>query len=385
MAFDTPDCGFIFWPVGTGDSTTIVINDETFMQVDLRHMAKSEGDDDPAYPVVDELEKILPTINNTPYLSTFVLTHPDLDHIQGFSDLLERVTIGELWFTPRIFREYKKDLCDNAIAFKEEAERRLKAVIDNNGNVESGDRIRIIGYDDLLEEDEFSGLPDNLLTIPGNFVTNIDGVNVDTDFSAFIHAPFKPEEDEERNDTSLGMQVTVIGNKSSASALLLGDLKYSSIRKIIDASKQNGNQNELQWNILLAPHHCSKSVMFVKNEDTEEYEYQSDIMEDLEESALDPGYIISSSMPVPDSNEQGDNPPHAIAKEKYELIAPNDFICTHENPEEDTNPVVFDVECTDLIPTDDDTASEAKGLGAAIESARGQSEPPSSKAGFGSK
>lgn len=384
MEFKAPNCGFIFWPVGTGDSTTIVINEETFMQVDLRHMAKAEDDDDPAFPVVDEIEKILPTKNKKPYLSAFVLTHPDLDHIQGFSDLIERVTIGELWFTPRIFREYKKDLSEDAIAFKEEAERRLEIVIDSNGDVDSGDRIRVVGYDDLLKEDIFNGFPNDLLTVPGSCVAEVDGVNVARCFSAFIHAPFKPEEDEERNDTSLGMQVTVVSDKNSASALLFGDLKYRSIRKIIDSSKLNGNQNHLQWNILLAPHHCSKSVMFLENEDTEEYEYQSDIMDDLEEVALDPGYIVSSSMPVPASNEKGDNPPHAVAKEKYELIAPNDFICTHENPKNDTNPVIFDVAYTELIPTDD-TASKARGLGSVIESARGQSEPPTAKAGFGRK
>lgn len=385
MEFKIPESGFIFWPVGTGDSTTIVINKETFMQVDLRHMAKAEDEDDSAFPIIDELVKILPSARNKPYLSTFVLTHPDKDHVQGFSSLMDEVTIGELWFTPRIFREYKKDLCEDAVAFKEEAERRLEAVIKNRGNISFGNRIRVVGYDDLLKEDGFIGLPDSLLTIPGHFVTQVDGLDVSKDFSAFIHAPFKSEADEERNDTSLAMQVTVIGTERSAAALLLGDIEYSSLRRIIDTTKQNGNVNQLHWNILLAPHHCSKSIMFIKNEDTGEHEYQSDIMENLEAFALDPAYIVASSTPIPDSNESGDNPPHAVAKEKYELIAPNEFICTHENPKINTQPVVFDLAYIDLQPIDGDGVTEVRGLAAAIDSARGQSEPPTAKAGFGSK
>jgi beta-lactamase superfamily II metal-dependent hydrolase len=36
------------------------------------------------------------------YLAAFVATHLDKDHIQGFGRLLERITIGDLWFTPQL-------------------------------------------------------------------------------------------------------------------------------------------------------------------------------------------------------------------------------------------------------------------------------------------
>ena len=94
MAIKPPDQGFIFWPVGTGDSTTIRVADTIYVQLDLRHMAKAEGDDDPAWPVIDELIDILPTLDRTPYLSVFALTHPDLDHCQGFEELKARVIIS---------------------------------------------------------------------------------------------------------------------------------------------------------------------------------------------------------------------------------------------------------------------------------------------------
>ena len=101
-----PAKGFIFWPVGNGDSTTIKVADEAFIQVDLNHLSKSEEEDDPHFQIIDELREILPEIDNKPHLSLFILTHPDEDHCKGFASLLKVVTIGEIWFSPIIVREY---------------------------------------------------------------------------------------------------------------------------------------------------------------------------------------------------------------------------------------------------------------------------------------
>ena len=125
MSFQLPKRGLVFWPVANGDSTTVVIDSKTHLQVDLNHLEKSEDDDDPTWSIVDELVKRLPKKDGRPYLAAFALTHPDQDHCRGFPKLLDQVDVGELWFTPRVFREYKKDLCDDAKAFKSEAERRV--------------------------------------------------------------------------------------------------------------------------------------------------------------------------------------------------------------------------------------------------------------------
>jgi beta-lactamase superfamily II metal-dependent hydrolase len=87
----------IFWPVGTGDSTTLVLKPgEIVMQIDLHHMAKADDKDNPEWPVIDHLIKLLPKKNGRPYLALFVLTHPDQDHIRGFKELLSKVLIGEI-------------------------------------------------------------------------------------------------------------------------------------------------------------------------------------------------------------------------------------------------------------------------------------------------
>ncbi|WP_217358814.1 hypothetical protein [Thalassococcus sp. S3] len=129
----------MFWPVGTGDSTTVVIQDGIVLQVDLRDLHSADEADDDHAALVDALVENLPTVDGKPYLSTFARTHPDKDHIQGFEDLLDRVTIGEIWFTPRVFIENDQDLCDDAVAFKEEAERRVQETINLGGDVGAGD------------------------------------------------------------------------------------------------------------------------------------------------------------------------------------------------------------------------------------------------------
>jgi hypothetical protein len=40
----------VFWPIGTGDSTTIVVDDEIVMQVDLHDMDKADDDANPEVP-----------------------------------------------------------------------------------------------------------------------------------------------------------------------------------------------------------------------------------------------------------------------------------------------------------------------------------------------
>ena len=113
--------------------------------------------------------------------------------------------------SPRTFREYREneDLCDDAEAFHDEAMRRVKAVIAKGGDPGAGDRIRIIGYDELLEEPEFEGFPRDLLTIPGETIAEVDGEDRSDVFSAFVHAPYKDDSYGDRNDCSLAFQISL--------------------------------------------------------------------------------------------------------------------------------------------------------------------------------
>ena len=379
--FTLPDRGFVFWPVGSGDSTTIVVDDEHVVQVDVRQLEASSEGDDPRAPVVDLLQKLLPTKDGKPYLAAFVLTHPDKDHCQGFADLQEQVSIGEIWLAPRVLSEFDEDLCDDAQVFKDEAQRRINQA--RRGKTDSGDRVRIIGYADILEEDEYEGFPEEMLTIPGNKITEIDGEECSSGFRAFVHAPFKEDAEAERNDTSIALQVTLNAEGAACRALLFGDLSNSTVNRIFSYS----DQQDLEWNVLLAPHHCSKTVMYVPDEDGDEV-LDSELMSKIEDAGMECRYIVSSSEPIPSRNQSGDNPPHARAKNRYEEIVEQDhFICTQEHPSEEApEPIVIrvtDSGCDkDSVEGSNSMASE--GVPAALLGARGDDSPPTSEVGFGS-
>lgn len=376
--FDTPK--FIFWPVGTGDSTSVVIKEDVVLQVDIRDIGKDDADDDHV-SLIDKLVESLPEKDGNPYLSCFALTHPDKDHIQGFEDLLDRVTIGEIWFTPRVFKETDIDLCDDAISFKVEAERRVEHAINNGGDANSGDKVRIIGYDSILEDEDYKGFPEDRLTVPGNSIIEVDGEDLDGEFNAFIHAPFKEEEDGDRNNTSLAMQVVLGDDPSAGGVLLFGDIAYPRIRKIFDNTKENSNEDYLAWKVFLAPHHCSKSAMY-HNEDGEE-KLKQDMLDDLAEFQVDGGFIVASCEAIPSENKKGDNPPHAIAKQRYEEVAEGKFLCTHEDSA-DNEPLVFDVEENQITFTEEVQSLDSEdNISSAVSMARGSDDAPGDKVGFG--
>ena len=372
MAFELPDRGLVFWPVGNGDSTTIAIDSKTYLQVDLNHLEKSDDDDDASWAVVDELSKRLPKVNGRPYLAVFALTHPDQDHCRGFAKLLDKVDIGELWFTPRIFAEYNKDLCDDAEDFKKEAQRRVKKTIKAKGDPGAGDRVRIFGYSDLLEEDDYKDFPEDRLTVPGNQVTTIDEKDVSDKFRAFVHAPFKDDDAGERNDTSLGMQVTLYDGDKKLRALLLGDLSYPIIKRIFNVSEDD----DLAWNVLLAPHHCSKAAMYWKEEGDDEEKLKKHIVEEMDKASLKPNRVISSSNTVPSSNKAGDNPPHAKAKTQYEAITES-FLCTMDQDE----PIVAELKDGKIVLAG--VATAAMTASEAADAAKGSNEAPESAHTYG--
>lgn len=384
--------GVLFWPVGTGDSTTFVVRgDEIMFQVDLRHTTKSEDDDTDCAPIIDHLEDNLPKVDGKPYLSAFALTHPDEDHILGFAELLDRITIGELWFTPRVFREHDDDkdaMCEDAQAFREEAHRRVTATIDAGGDPGSGDRVRLIGYDTLLEEEHYKGFPEEFFSVPGHVVTALNGEELEGEFRVFIHAPFKQDESaSDRNETSLVMQVVLGADPAEGGVLLFGDHKYPTIRKIFDVSKANDNEENLKWQVLLAPHHCSKSLMY-QDEDGKEV-LKQDILDDFERLQIGEGTVVSSSLSIPTSNSSRDNPPHAKAKARYEEIAIGSFLCTHDDGGH-AAPLQFNLDGTQFVlevaasDSESEIESGKSALAAAVEAARGSEDTPSEKVGFGS-
>src|SRR2546423_691859 len=116
------------------------------------------------------------------------------------------IIVDELWFAPRVFAPWEdKDLCEDAKAFKKEAERRIAVYRkDKAEGAKAGNRIRIIGYSD---NPDLRGL-EALIVVPGTSINIING-STKKDFLFFVHAPFRKDTDDEengRNETSVVVQ-----------------------------------------------------------------------------------------------------------------------------------------------------------------------------------
>jgi hypothetical protein len=381
--------GVVYWPIGTGDSTTLVLRpDEIVMQIDLRHLEKADSADEPEWPILDHLVKALPKRNGRPYLAVFALTHPDKDHIQGFAELLRRADIGELWHTPKIFRDHKDDgdpMCDDAIAFRNEAHRRCKVILANPTYVKSGDRLRVIGHDDILREDKYQGLPETAKSRPGDTVTLADGTDLRGHFQAFIHAPFKDDQAASKNNTSLSLNIVLQEAGTYAQFFFFGDREYPTIKRIFETTEQSSNTGYLGWNVMLSSHHCSKCVMYWQGDNEDDATFKKDIMDLFEKYARKGAYIVSSSH-SDFTDGDGHNPPHQRARRRYEeIVAAGNFICTHEYPSKaNPRPLVFTVDEQGLHLDDARSKTEsASPLSAAVATARGSQQPPGVQVGFG--
>lgn len=330
LSLKVPSVGLIFWPVGTGDSTTVIVDKKRWVQIDLHHLVAAEDDDDDRVPVVDRLLELAPKLTGKPYIAAFAATHLDEDHIKGFANLLKKATIGELWFSPRVLHsnEDNKDLCADAKVFVKEAQRRINRIADGK-TAGSGHRILIIGEDDLLSESPYSELPAECFTAPGEFFTTLDGEDLSETFQVFVHSPKKGDGDDDRNDLSLGMQIMISDGDTRGTFLTLGDLAYPDVKAIF----KRGKYGELLWSVFQAPHHCSRKVMYWQDTDDDEEKRKKDVLDLIEDHADEDGaWIVASCDSIPSSDKPGDNPPHKAAATAYKAIVDSgNFLVTGDN------------------------------------------------------
>jgi hypothetical protein len=377
--FEPPDRGLILWPVGTGDSTTVIVDDGHWAQIDLHQLAASGNEDDDRVPVVDRLIELAPQRDGKPYVAAFAATHLDKDHILGFAKLLEEALIGELWFSPRVLHDNEdgEDLCDDADVFVEEVRRRINHIAAGN-EAQSGDRILIVGDDDLLSESPYSELPAECFTKPGEFFSSLDGESLEDTFRVYVHSPENGDEQDNRNDLSLGIQIMISDGEYRGTFLTLGDLEY---QQVIDVFER-ADDDDLLWSVFQAPHHCSKKVMYVDEDGAEVL--KTDVMDRIEETADARGaWIVASCECIPAQDEPGANPPHRKAATAFEeRVDSGRFVVTGDYA---PAPLVFELTADGLRFREDDdvTASTAKTPTEAAAAAGGGSTGHSSAVGFG--
>ena len=338
-----------FYPVGNGDCSLITIGGANKkMMFDCNFRQKAEDDNDEMYDVLgDLLDNELTTKKcGLPFLDAFLLTHPDQDHCRSFADKFylgdpdavspsakdeKKILIGDLWYSPRVFEEQTGDLNADAKAFKKEAKRRMALYKSDPRKADKdGNRIRIIGWTD---NPDLKGLEDRIVT-PGNTISEVNGTNCRY-FEMFIHAPFKNDiSGEDRNMTSIVSQLRFDSEKEHqvARIFLAGDTEWRIIEEIMD---KTSDDNNLKWDLLEAPHHCSYKF-FADDREDDPNQKSLDFLEKRESNA----FVISSSKVV---KQNSDNPPCQKAKNRYtDRVGKSNFLCTSGTSEDESDkPIIF--------------------------------------------
>lgn len=341
-----------FYPVGNGDCDLITIGGANKkMMFDCNFRQKAEDDNDEMYDVLgDLLDNELTTKKcGLPFLDAFLLTHPDQDHCRSFADKFylgdpdavsqsakddKKILIGELWYSPRVFEELTGDLNADAKAFKKEAKRRMELYKSDSRKADKdGNRIRIIGWTDTPD---LKGLEDRIVT-PGNTISEVNGTNCRY-FEMFIHAPFKNDiAGEDRNMTSIVSQLRFDSEKERqiARVFLAGDTEWRIIEEIMD---KTSDDNNLKWDLLEAPHHCSYKF-FADDREDDPNQKSLDFLDKSESNA----FVISSSKVV---KQNSDNPPCQKAKNRYtDRVGKSNFLCTSGTSEDEADkPIIFEID-----------------------------------------
>lgn len=329
-SWELPEQGTVFWPVGNGDAVTIAVDADTVIQIDINHYEKADHEHDDRVPVVDRLVECLPHAegDDRPRLSVLAITHHDEDHCSGFERLIDEVDVDELWVTLRTFVEVGDDgLTEVGEAVYDEVCDRREAEIDAHARgerAEPGKRLRIIGNADVISTPEWNGFPKELLTSAGQLVPTVNGEDRTDVVEVFVHTPFRSDTEEgSRNSSSMGVQVQLHGEERTTRVLLLGDLEHSQIEAFVDQTKANDNEEYLEWDILLGPHHCSRNA--IRRQEGDEW-VDADAAEDLKRYAASDATVVLSARSFDDVGDGDVQPPHTDAREVYESIVGKDAV-----------------------------------------------------------
>lgn len=385
-----------FYPVGNGDTTLITLSDNTTILIDCKLRTSAEDEEDKEkYDVKKDLLESIKKRDNNPFVDVFILTHPDQDHCLGFSKNFycgdpskykkenrdnDEIIIDELWATSMLFDVVTND---DAKALKKEAERRRKLWDEDSAEKDKpGNRICMIGYNG---DEKFENVE---AYVPGNTITEINN-KVQTNFEFFVHSPFKKTlivatSEKDKNYSSIVMQARFKVNASDKDFatffLFGGDADHYSWKEVLDKSKKHKNEDKLNWDIFLSPHHCSWTYFNdVPYDEKEENKTPKKSSLDILDYKVGKGKIVASSKVI---SKHDKNPPHWEAKQQYlkKLDSNDNFLELAKIPSEDEpKPVIFKI--TPQGPVRDDSKKQ----GSSAVSAGGSLGAVKSKGEYGSE
>lgn len=348
----------IFYPVGNGDASQIILENGRRILFDYRHMACGEQEESPEIDLAKRLREELKEAKKASF-DVVAFSHGDDDHICGSTDFFElqhssahqggeRIKIDELWVPAGMILEAAThtDRKKEVILWRQEARHRLR----------EGKGIRVFSKPDKLK-DWFEAnkikLDDrrHLITDAGTLASGFTLANDSVEF--FCHAPFIKHCDDGtdilRNESALIFNVRFKAGEYTFDYLAIGDTTSEVMADIYNATKWHKNLDRLSWDLFNIPHHCSFRALNEETKGTKETEPVAGVKEVLL-SGREGAYLVCSSHPIDDDNEAHERilPPHIQAKRCYvnylNKISGAKFLVTMEEPNrKKPEPIVFEI------------------------------------------
>lgn len=334
----------IFYPVGNGDTSQIILENGKRILMDFRHRKKTENGEGPEINLKERLTKELKDAKRDSF-DVVAFTHADNDHIENSTEFFElqhaakyqgngRIKIDTLWVPAAMVLETGTNDQQSAefVLWRQEARYRLK----------QGKGIRVFSKPEKLKSllEEFDLTLESrrhLITDAGqlapDFSLGIDGVEF------FCHSPFikhVDEGDDLRNAASLIFNVRFRKNATNYDYLAVGDSEWCVLEDIVKTTKAHGNMDRLAWDLYNIPHHCS--YLALSDEKGEQETTPKSLVEEILLSGKEGAYIVSSSCPIMDTKEgrEQTQPPHIQAKKCYkrylDKVEGAKFMVTMEEP-----------------------------------------------------
>lgn len=280
---------------GNGDTIMIEAHSQTIL-TDI-HYRRDQAED----PENDRVPDFAPDLRAAcpdDHLHLFVLTHPDKDHLGGWSELFHsgkpeswvadpedgepKIIVDEIWCTPYAVNPHY--VTDPARPLIDEIKRRNKLRGTMEGQ-KKGNRLVVMDTSNHSNGSIVTGLEWRLLAPTPNEWDIPKAADDETPTSS--------------NPTSIVMQWTVTVNGGKNLIFLGGDASVEVIERI-DREVRKKNPDHVAWHILVALHHCSRrSIGRVWNDGhtDEEFEESDAALEALGEQRGE-GFVVSSSKRV---------------------------------------------------------------------------------------
>lgn len=300
----------IFYPVGNGDTTQIVLAKGRRVLFDFCHRDKAEDADTPEIDLKARLKEDLKAANRD-YFDVVAFTHADRDHIQGSTDFFElqhakkyhgdgRIKIRELWVPAAMLLEEADNdhQTEEYVLLRQEARHRLlegKDILVFSKPQALADWLEPL----LKARGESASARDHLFIDAGTIVPGFTQAKDGVEF--FCHSPFIKHCDNGdiiRNSAALVFNLRFNADGATYDYLEVGDAEYGDLEDIVSTTRYHKNEDRLAWDLFNIPHHCSYRAL---NEDKGKDEtVPTPLVKDLLLMGKSDAYIVSCSKPTPD-------------------------------------------------------------------------------------